>query len=95
MGLHQLMEDGEVVTSTGPVVVEHQGGEPNWKLMDSAPTEPGDEIIAARFGIYDELTAMCEKSPFVSFWMRSRQKFYGEPTHWLCRVPTSFPSIAS
>lgn len=64
-----------------------------WKTMDSAPTDPGIEVIAARFVRYDELTSMCEKSPFISFWLQTRRKFYGEPTHWLCRVPSSFPSV--
>ncbi|MDX0007805.1 hypothetical protein GOB40_13790 [Sinorhizobium meliloti] len=75
-------------------VAEQQVGDPIWKTMDSAPTEPGVEIIAARFGIYDELTSMCEKSPFISFWMQTRRKFYGEPTHWLCKVPLIFPPIS-
>lgn len=64
-----------------------------WKAMDSAPTAPGIEVIAARFTRYDELTSMCEKSPFISFWMQTRRKFYGEPTHWLCKVPTTFPPV--
>lgn len=64
-----------------------------WKTMDSAPTEAGVEVIAARFGRYDELTAMCEKSPFISFFMQTRRKFYGDPSHWLCKVPLSFPRI--
>lgn len=94
MELHQLMESGDVITSTErSVVAEQQGGDPIWKTMDSAPKELGVEVIAARFGIYAELTAMCEKSPFISFWMQSRQKFYGDPTHWLCKVPSSFPPV--
>ena len=64
-----------------------------WKTMDSAPREAGVEVIAARFGVHAELTAMCEKSPFVSFWMPYRQQFYGEPTHWLCKLPSSFPPV--
>lgn len=76
-----------------PIVAEQQCGDPAWKTMDIAPKESGVEIIAACFGIYDDLTAMCEKSPFISFWMQSRQKFYGEPTHWLCKVPASFPPV--
>lgn len=77
-----------------PIVAEQQGGDPVWKMMDTAPKEAGVEVIAARFGIYDELTAMCEKSPFISFWMQSRRKFYGEPTHWLVKVPSSFPPVS-
>lgn len=65
-----------------------------WKTMDSAPRENGVELIAARFKRYDELTAMCEKSPFLSFWMQTRGKFYGEPTHWLCRVPVTMPPVS-
>lgn len=66
--------------------------EPYWKLMNSAPREMGREIIAARFGRHiDGVTPLCEKSPFVSFWMNHSQKFYGEPTHWLCELPASFP----
>ena len=81
-------------TSARPIVAEQQGGgEPTWKEMRLAPPLPGVEYIAARFGRYDELTSMCEKSPFVTFWMPSRQKFYGDPTHWLCRLPVSFPRL--
>lgn len=76
-----------------PIVAEQQGGDPVWKTMDTAPKDAGVEVIAARFRLYDELTCMCEKSPFISFWMPSRRKFYDEPTHWLCKVPSSFPPI--
>ena len=88
-----LSEEPIQISATRPIVAEQQGGDPIWKTMDSAPKEPGMEIIAARFGIYAELTAMCEKSPFISFFMHSRGKFYGDPTHWLCKVPASFPSV--
>lgn len=67
---------------------------PQWKTMDSAPRALGVEFIAARFVRYDELTSMCEKSPFISFWMQTRRKFYGEPTHWLCLLPHDFPQVA-
>jgi hypothetical protein len=66
-----------------------------WKTMDSAPKELGIEVIAARFAIYDELATMCDKSPFISFFMQTRRKFYGEPTHWLCKVPHEFPRVTS
>ncbi|MBB6299933.1 hypothetical protein [Rhizobium leucaenae] len=99
-----LLADGEKLAAlTGddhgpyfdrPIVAEQQGGgDTVWKTMDSAPTEPGIEVIAARFGMFGGLTEICEKSPFISFWMQTRRKFYGEPTHWLCKVPSSFPPI--
>ncbi|WP_154668642.1 hypothetical protein [Rhizobium leucaenae] len=85
--------DREPITDR-PIVAEQQGGgDTVWKTMDSAPTEPGIEVIAARFGMFGGLTEICEKSPFISFWMQTRRKFYGEPTHWLCKVPSSFPPI--
>lgn len=85
---------GPPVPKPRPIVAEQQdGADPIWKTMDTAPIEPGAEVIAARFARYDELTSMCEKSPFISFWMQTRRKFYGEPTHWLCRVPLSFPRV--
>lgn len=91
---YEAMSEESIQSSgTRPIVAEQQGGDPIWKTMDSAPKEPGVEIIAARFGIYAELTAMCEKSPFISFFMHSRGKFYGDPTHWLCKVPASFPPV--
>ena len=75
-----------------PMLAAQQCIAPAWKSMESAPQEVGVELIAARFGFYDGLTSMCEKSPFVTFWMKGRQKFYGNPTHWLCKVPESFPT---
>lgn len=64
-----------------------------WKSMDSARRVMGYEIIAARFGRHLDGTPMCEKSPFVSFWMQHSGKFYDEPTHWLCELPIDFPSL--
>jgi len=66
---------------------------PTWKTMDSAPQEMGVEFIAASFVIDDGMATMCAKSPFISFWMQTRRKFYGEPTHWLCLLPHDFPQV--
>lgn len=76
-----------------PVAASQQSAA-EWKTIDSARREMGLEIIAATFGRHLDGTPLCERSPFVSFWMNYQQKFYGEPTHWLCELPLSFPHVA-
>lgn len=65
----------------------------NWKPIDTAPKTAGAEFIAATFSRYDGMTAMCERSPFVSFWMPRTGRFYQNPSHWLCELPDSFPPV--
>lgn len=65
-----------------------------WKTMDSARRDFGYEILAATFEKHpDGTTVMCARSPFVTFWMKSRREFYGKPTHWLCELPVELPKV--
>lgn len=65
-----------------------------WRPIDTAPKDPGKEIMAGKFGLHlDGKTTVCERDPFVSFWSPTLGKFYASPTHWLCELPPKMPMI--